>query len=150
MPQSLSQVTVHVVFSTYQRTPWISEEMQPRLFAYLATVLKNSDNLPIIVGGHTDHVHLLFGQSKVQTLAKNVQNVKVASSIWMKDQNPELRSFAWQTGYGAFSLSARDRHFAKVYIENQAEHHRVVSFQDELRALLIENDVAFDERYLWE
>lgn len=150
MPQSLSKVTIHAVFSTKNRTPWLNETLQPGLFAYLAGILKHSGNHPVIVGGHTDHIHMLFGQSKTVTLAKTIEAVKVSSSIWIKEQNPQLQDFAWQKGYGAFSISSSDSAAAVGYIANQSMHHHKISFQDELRVLLNEHDIDFDERYLWD
>ncbi|MBS1704011.1 MAG: IS200/IS605 family transposase [Armatimonadetes bacterium] len=150
MPQSLSYVLVHMVYGTKSRTPWISEEMQPRLHGYLATVLKDKGNTPIIVGGHTDHVHLLFGLSRSMTVSSVAEVTKVSSSKWIKETFPERQSFAWQQGYGAFGVSESHREVVTAYISNQAIHHEKVSFQDEIREIFREAGLTLDERYFWD
>ena len=105
MPQSLSQIIVHGVFSTKERTPWLEQDLQPELFAYVTTLLRNGGHTPIMVGGHIDHVHLLFGLSRTETVAKMMENTKVASSKWLKTTGDSRLDFAWQRGYGAFGVS---------------------------------------------
>jgi len=149
MPQSLSQVLVHMVYSTKGRTPNIRTELQPRLHAYLSTVLANDGHIPIIVGGHLDHVHMLFGLSRTITIAKAVESSKTSSSRWMKEEFG-VSDFGWQHGYGAFSVSPSDQEVCVAYIANQESHHKVFSFQDEFRTLLEEFGVSYDERYVWD
>ncbi len=149
MAQSFSQVLVHGVFSTKDRTPWIDKEIEPELFAYLATVLKSEKHTPYLVGGHQDHVHLLFGLSRTETIAKIIEKIKVSSSIWLKTTGGSRESFAWQRGYGAFGVSYSSKSAVMDYIANQEAHHKAFSFQDELRILLRENDIVFDEQYVW-
>jgi putative transposase len=150
MPQSLSQVLVHMVYSTKDRNQCIDPATQPRLHAYLSKVLASDGHVPIIVGGHTDHVHLLFGLSRTVTIAKTVESTKVSSSKWIKEVFPHLPSFAWQHGYGAFSVVPHDQRALVEYITHQEEHHRTFSFQDEYRNLLIEFGVPYDEKFLWD
>ncbi|MBI1333257.1 MAG: transposase [Armatimonadetes bacterium] len=149
MPQSLSQVLVHLVYSTKVRTPSITPELQPRLHAYLSTVLANDGHVPIIVGGHTDHVHMHFGLSRTATIASAVSATKTSSSRWMKEEF-SIADFAWQHGYGVFSVSPGDQQSTVAYIANQETHHQVFSFQDEYRRLLVEFGITFDERYVWD
>ncbi|MBA4188062.1 MAG: transposase [Planctomycetaceae bacterium] len=148
MPQSLTRNVIHLIFSTKNREAFIGPDIRDRLFAYLAGTL-NELNCPAIkVGGVADHVHLLFVLAKTLSLSKAVEEVKKASSKWMKEQG-EPR-FYWQNGYGAFSVSRSNELRVATYIENQEEHHRTKSFQDEFREFLKAHDIEWDERYLWD
>ncbi len=129
MPQSLARNVVHLVFSTKNREPLIVPTLSDRLFGYLAASLNELDCLAISVGGMPDHVHLLFVLSKTLALSKAVEEVKKSSSKWTKE-NGELR-FYWQSGYGAFSVSASNEEQVVAYITNQEEHHSVRTFQDD-------------------
>ncbi len=150
MPQSLSQIIVHVVFSTKHRTPWLDEDIRESLFAYIATVLKSDGHVPILVGGHDDHVHLLFGLARTISIADMVKHVKVSSSMWIKEQFENRKGFAWQSGYGAFGVAYSSVNAAIAYISNQNEHHKKLSFQEEFRKLMEENGIDIDERYVWD
>jgi|SRR5579862_1268131 len=147
MPQSLSNVALHVVFSTKHRNPYLTPEIRAELFPYLGAVLKNFECPPIQIGGVDDHIHLLFLMARTVTIAQAVEKVKTSSSKWMKTKNPE---FAWQAGYGVFSVGREDRDGAIRYIRNQDEHHRKLSFQDEYREMLRLAAVPFDEQYVWD
>ncbi|MBS0207618.1 MAG: IS200/IS605 family transposase [Planctomycetes bacterium] len=150
MPQSLSLVVVHLIFSTHGRKTWLSTEWLPNLHAYLASVTRNKGCECFRVGGTADHVHLAIRLSRTETIADVVEEVKTASSKWVKEQDASLGAFAWQRGYAAFSVSPKDVDALVAYIDNQAEHHRTRSFQDEFRALLTKYGVDFDERYAWD
>ena len=150
MPQSLSQLYVHLVFSTKHREPILLSPLREHLHAYLATVLNNQDSPALKVGGMSDHVHALFRLSKNFSLAKIVEEVKTSSSKWVKAQGRSLANLHWQSGYGGFSVSAADVEEVVEYIAQQESHHRVVSFQDELRNLLEAHGIAYDERYVWD
>jgi putative transposase len=149
MSQSLSQVIVHGVFSTKHRTPWLTEELRERLFAYLATVIKSKGHVQILVGGHDDHVYILIGFARSVSISDMIKHTKMTSSAWMKDEFG-IRDFAWQGGYGAFSVSYVSIPEVMAYISNQDEHHEKFSFQDEFRKLMEENGIAFDEKYVWD
>ncbi|HLO97915.1 MAG TPA: IS200/IS605 family transposase [Fimbriimonas sp.] len=149
MPQSLAQVHIHAIFATKARLPTISDEIKPELYAYLATVIKTTGGSAIKVGGHDNHVHLLFTLSRTTTIAETMEDLKVDSSKWMKTKSG-MREFAWQKGYGIFSVSAKETEAVKHYIENQAAHHKNLSFEEEFLALLAENNMSYDERYLWD
>jgi REP element-mobilizing transposase RayT len=151
MPQSLSYILIHVIFSTKDRTPYLADiESRQRLHAYLATVARDHDCECFCVGGVADHVHLAVRLARTVTVAKLVEHLKSSSSKWLKDQHIAPKAFAWQRGYAAFSVSPRDLPTLRRYIETQAEHHTKHSFQDELRAFLIKYGVDFDERYVWD
>lgn len=121
------------------------------MWAYQAGIFDQWDSPAIIVGGIDDHVHALFALSKNHALKKIVEEVKKGSSKWMKTgEGTGNPAFAWQGGYGAFSVSPSNEATVRLYIENQKQHHQHMSFQDELRSLFRKHGMAFDERYLWD
>jgi REP element-mobilizing transposase RayT len=148
MPQTLSFNLVHIVFSTKNRAPLIHEDTFATLHAYLAGTARRLDCECYRVGGVNDHVHLAVKLATTKTAAKLVSEIKTASSIWMKEQGS--RNFAWQRGYGLFSVSPADLAALIQYIDGQATHHRKRSFQDEMRAFFEKYRIAFDERYVWD
>ncbi|HVK15499.1 MAG TPA: IS200/IS605 family transposase [Fimbriiglobus sp.] len=148
MPQSLARVLVHLVFSTKNREPFIAADRRDRTFAYLAGTLNDIDCPVVIVGGMSDHVHLLFVLARTLSLSKAVEEVKKESSKWAKaNVHP---GFYWQNGYGAFSVSPSNAEQVTAYIANQEDHHRASTFQDEFRELLRRHGVEWDERYVWD
>ena len=148
MPQSLTNVLVHVVFSTKERRALLQNpDLRTDMHSYLAGICANLKCPAIIVGGATDHVHLLFDQSRNATLADLVKEVKRSSSLWAKTKSPQWNLFQWQSGYSAFSVSQSQKNRVRVYIETQEEHHRKLSFQDEFRLLLKRHGVTFDEKH---
>lgn len=151
MPQSLAAVYVHYVFSTKDRLPVLVPELRPRLFEFVGGLLRNRECALLSAGGVLDHVHLLVSMSRTWALADLIRDVKANSSGWVKDEFPSLSDFAWQRGYGAFSIAYMQIKGMRIYIENQESHHSGgVSFQDEYRALLRQHHVEFDERYVWD
>jgi len=148
MPQSLSNVLIHLVFSTKDRLPLISESLKPDLHAYLASTSRKIGCECYRVGGVADHVHIALRMSRTLTLAKVVEELKSSSSRWAKSQGSA--AFYWQSGYGVFSVSHRDKELLLDYIDRQAEHHRVITFQEEFRRLLEEHEIPFDEKYVWD
>ena len=147
MPQSLSCLLVHVVFSTKDRHPWLDADIRRELFPYLATVVRNSGCECYRVGGVADHVHLAIRLTRTEAIADVVKLVKSSSSQWLKVKVP---GFAWQGGYGAFSLSIADLENLQSYIDNQEVHHQKFSFKEEFEEILREHKVEFDPRYVWE
>jgi REP element-mobilizing transposase RayT len=150
MPQSLVKNLIHLVYSTKNHQPWIVKDHRDGLFAYQAGIFQKWDSLALVIGGVEDHVHALFALSKNQPLKKIVEEVKKGSSKWMKIAGPRNPDFHWQAGYGAFSVSESNLHAVRRYIENQKEHHRKMTFQDELRALFRRHGLVFDERFVWD
>jgi putative transposase len=148
MPQSLSNLLVHLVFSTKGRAPVLTTEIRRELHPYLAAVARNNGCPSLQVGGVDDHVHLLLALSRTLTIAQLVEHLKTGSSKWLKTKG--LDGFAWQGGYGAFSVSANDSAAVVAYIAGQEEHHRRYSFQEEFRSLMAEAGIEFDERYVWD
>ena len=152
MPQSLAKVVVHLIFSTKNRTPWLQgEELRQELFAYMATILRdNVDSPAILINGVEDHVHVLGLLSRKFAIMDVVQEAKTETSKWLKKQSPAVSTFAWQAGYGIFSVSESNIPAVKSYIENQEDHHRRMSFQDEFRELCKRHGIEWDERYVWD
>ena len=150
MPQSLSQLYVHLIFSTKHREPMLMPPVREDLHAYLAAVLNNQESPALKVGGMADHVHALFRLSKNLALAKIVEELKTNSSKWVKTQGSGLVNFHWQSGYGAFSVNAAEVEEIADYIAKQESHHHVVTFQEEFRKLMIAHGIAYDERYVWD
>ena len=150
MPQSLSAVFVHMVFSTKDHEPILGETFRSNLHAYIATVARNLDCECYRVGGVADHIHLLIRLSRTITLASLVEKLKTSSSKWIKTQAFALTGFSWQRGYGVFSISPADLDDLYHYIDSQNEHHRIHSFQEEYRTFLAKYQIEYDERYVWD
>ena len=150
MSQSLVKNLIHLVYSTKLRQAWIPKEHRDGLFAYQAGIFKEWESPALMIGGVEDHVHALFSLSKNHTLTKIVEEVKKGSSKWMKLAGPKNANFFWQAGYAGFSVSQSNVDEVSRYIKNQEEHHRKMTFQDELRALFQRHEVEFDERYVWD
>jgi putative transposase len=150
MSQSLVKNLVHLVYGTKHRESLIPKEHRDALFAYQAGIFKQWESPALVIGGIEDHVHALFVLSKNQPLKKLVEEVKKGSSRWMKVDGPRMQRFSWQAGYAAFSVSQSSVEAVQNYIERQEEHHRKISFQDELRTLFSRHGMEFDERYVWD
>ncbi len=149
MAQSLSFILVHIIFSTKERRPFIIESVRPKLHAYLAGVVRASGSECYRVGGIDDHVHLAVRLKSTATVSGIIEELKTTSSKWIKPLAPGLETFAWQSGYGAFSVSPRYLKELVTYIDSQEEHHRRVTFQDEFRKFLQEYEVQYEEQYVW-
>jgi REP element-mobilizing transposase RayT len=146
--QSLSRILVHLVFSTKNREPTVHSDLRQRLHAYLVGCFRNLECPSLQTGGTADHVHALLMLSRTASIADVAEQLKKSSSKWMKQQG--VATFAWQAGYGAFSIGESQVPALVRYIVKQEEHHRRVTFQDELRRLLNRYNVTYDERYVWE
>lgn len=150
MPQSLSSIILHTVFSTKDRERWLDDSVRPGVFAYLAEVGREMGCEVYRVGGMPDHVHLAIRLSRTLTVADLVKKLKSTSSVWIKGHGNEHKRFSWQTGYGAFSLGASQLPDLIRYIEGQEEHHKKKTFKEEYREFLGKYGIDFDERYLWD
>ncbi|HZE12441.1 MAG TPA: IS200/IS605 family transposase, partial [Chthoniobacterales bacterium] len=147
MPQSLSKVILHIVFSTKDRDSWLDLTVRPRIHAYLATICRDLGSGFVHVGGVSDHVHIVTTLPRTLSQARMIEDVKKTSSKWIKALDAKYRGFFWQRGYGAFSVSPSQLQAAIKYVDEQQEHHRTRSFQEEYRELLRKHGVDFDERY---
>jgi putative transposase len=151
MPQSLSNVLVHIVFSTKHRRPFLeTPELRGVMAGYMVGILRNIKCPSLIVGVVADHVHILCSLHRTVTIAQLVEEVKTSSSIRIKQEGPALTDFHWQNGYGAFSVSPSNVEQVKTYIADQEEHHRKMTFQEEYRKILERHGIEYDERYVWD
>ncbi|CAK0780222.1 transposase [Gammaproteobacteria bacterium] len=150
MPQSLSQLLVHLVFSTKNREAMLTDDIRDELHAYIGGIVENHKGSLLKAGSVADHIHLLVAHPRTCSPAELVQEIKTGSSKWLKHQAVQYANFHWQGGYGIFSISPTHRPALEMYISNQAEHHRDTLFQDEYRHLLNKYGIPFDERYVWD
>jgi REP element-mobilizing transposase RayT len=151
MGQSFSAVYIHLAFSTKERRPFLrDQDLRAKLHAYIGGISQNLDCPPLSVGGVEDHVHLLaqFGRNIKQ--ADWVKELKRGSNVWIKEHGDKYSDFAWQSGYAGFSVSQSNLAKVKAYVAGQEEHHKKMSFQDELRILLKRHELEWDERYIWD
>lgn len=149
MPSSLHSIYLHIVFSTKLREPLILPEIESDLFSFLSDQCKTMNHIPIAVGGYKDHVHILCRAPKKFDLPALLQEIKINSSIWMK-QHLGLEEFYWQRGYACFSVSPYHVNTVTNYIKNQKEHHESQNYKQELLFMLHRSRVTFDHRYLWD
>lgn len=148
MSQSLANILIHAIWSTKERRPFITDDRRVGLHGYMAGILKNLESPAFIINSVNDHVHVLSQLSKNIAACKLVEEVKKSSSKWMKTQGVQL--FAWQSGYGVFSVSQSNVAVVRKYIEGQAEHHKKQDFTTEFRAFCKRHNVSIDERYVWD
>jgi putative transposase len=150
MPQSLSNILLHVVFSTKHRQPFFQVDIETELFAYLATACRTLDCPSHAIGASDDHVHIACSLSRTIALSQLIQQIKQDSSKWIKTKGDRFSNFAWQNGYGAFSIGQSQLNDLRGYIANQREHHRQISSQDEFRQICQRYGITVDERYAWD
>jgi REP element-mobilizing transposase RayT len=150
MPQSLSKVIIHIIFSTRDRDPWLDRDVRPRMHAYVATICRDLNAESFRVGGVADHLHLVTTLPRTLSQATMIETMKKTSSKWIKALDPKYRGFYWQRGYGAFSVSPSQLQAVLEYVESQEVHHRTRSFQEEYRDFLGKYGIEFDERYVWD
>jgi len=150
MAHTFANLLTHVIFATKGREPFINGEFQTRLLAYLAGIVRHLHAVPFDINGAADHVHVLVSLPPTLSIAELVRVMKSNSSRWVHEQWPSRKAFAWQEGYGAFSVSLSNKASVVRYIKAQEEHHRKVSFQEEFLAFLKKHGIAYDERYIWD
>jgi len=150
MAQSLAKNLVHLIFSTKNRQPLISEEVQSCLHRYMTGIFRDLGSPVLCVNSVPDHIHILFNLNKNRALADVIMEIKRGTSKWIKTQGPLLRRFNWQSGYGAFSVSQSAVAQVTRYIVEQPKHHRKKTFQEEFCAFLRRYDIEFDDRYIWD
>src|SRR5262249_17795896 len=146
MPSTHTSLHFHIVFSTKDRFPFIKPEWEERLHEYLGGSIKTADGIPLAINGTEDHIHLLVGLRATHCLSDFVQDIKQTSSRWVHE-TIGIKNFAWQPGYGAYTVSASSVDALTKYIANQKEHHRSKSFQEEYVEFLKKSGVKYDERY---
>jgi len=150
MAHTFTNLLTHVVFSTKHRLPQIDPELKAPLLSYMGGIVRELNGVALLVNGTADHVHLLVRLPPTVSIADALRIVKTNASRWVHEKWPSRSAFTWQTGYGAFSVSQSNATAVLRYIKNQEEHHRKVSFQQELIAYLRRHGIEYDERYIWE
>lgn len=149
MPNTYSALYYHLVFSTKDREPTITPDIQQRLWEYLGGIIRENDGVALRIGGIEDHIHILLAITPSTAPSRMVQQIKGGSAKWIHANFPALAEFAWQDGYGAFTVSRSVLDEVGHYIDRQREHHRRVTFAEEYRAFLDKHGVDYDERYLF-
>jgi REP element-mobilizing transposase RayT len=149
MSRTFTNLLTHLIFSTKHREPVIVPEIEPELHRYLGGLTRDLKGKAFGINGTADHVHLLVSLPPVVSISDALRYLKANSSGWVHDKWPQL-PFAWQLGYGAFSVSKSNVPGVLKYIANQKEHHRTVTFKDEFLDFLIKHDIEYDERYIWD
>ena len=149
MANSYISLYIHVVFSTKERQAMIGPELQNRLWAYMGGIARENQMKALSIGGTQDHIHVLLSLPATLPIAKAVQLIKGGSSKWIHDTYANLQEFAWQEGYGAFSVNVSLLEDTVHYIENQAEHHKRKTFQEEYIEFLKRHGIRYDERYVF-
>ena len=150
MPNTYSQITIHAVFAVKYRENFIIKEWRDKLHQYISGIITNKGAKSLAVGGWKDHVHILFGMPVNTSISDFMSAVKANSSKWINEQHFLKGKFQWQEGYGAFSYAKSQRDTVIKYIINQEEHHRVKTFKEEYLKMLIDFDVAYENKYLFE
>jgi len=149
MAHTFSNFVSHIIFSTKDRLPYMTPEIQGRLWGYMGGILQEERAIPLTIGGTADHVHLLIKFSPTRALSDSIRVLKTNSSRWVHETWPGL-PFAWQTGYGSFSVSQSRVEDVRRYIAHQEVHHRNVTFQEEFVMFLERHGIAYDPKYIWE
>jgi REP element-mobilizing transposase RayT len=149
MGHTYASQLLHCVFSTKERRPQITATLKPRLYAYLGGIARQHDAKVLAIGGVDDHLHILLSLPPKLALAQAIQLLKGGSSHWVHENFPDCQDFAWQEGYGAFSVGISQLEPTLAYIKNQESHHRRQTFQEEFREFLNKHGLEWDERYVW-
>jgi len=149
MASSFISVYIHFVFSTKERRKLIEKTIRPRLWAYLGGIAKQNKMVALAVGGTDNHAHLLISIPAAISPSKAIQLIKAGSSKWIHDEFPHKNEFAWQVGYSAFSVSPKRVQSVIDYINNQEEHHKTRTFEEEYIVFLKSSGFEYDEKHLW-
>lgn len=149
MPSTYTNLLYHIIFSTKDRRPFIGSEFREDLHPYIGGIIRDFRGEPIEIGGVADHVHILAKLPATLAVADALRLIKSNSSKWAGEHPELVRTFAWQTGYAAFTVSKSQANAVREYIQNQEPHHRRQTFKQELVSLLKKNAIEYDERYLW-
>jgi REP element-mobilizing transposase RayT len=150
MGHTYTNLLTHVIFSTKGREPFMADDVKPRILAYIGGVVRKIGGTALCVNGPQDHIHGLIALPATIAIAETMRLIKTNSSKWVHETFSHLEQFAWQTGYGAFSVSESNVPTVRAYIENQEEHHKTMTFQEEFVAFLKRHNVPYDPRYIWE
>jgi REP element-mobilizing transposase RayT len=149
MAHTFTATHTHIIFSTRQRAPLLIPDLRPRLFNYMGGIIRNLGGFPILLNGVEDHIHILAEVPPAKALSDLLRDLKGDSSRWAKE-TLSAESFAWQTGYAAFSVSKSNLQAVKTYIANQEQHHRRKTFQEEYLDFLHRHGIKYDQRFVFD
>jgi putative transposase len=150
MPSTYTNLLYHLVFSTKDRIPLITNDLQEELYAYIGGIIRAEGGVQLEIGGITDHVHILAKIKPSIAVSEILGKIKANSSKWANDHKMNMRRFGWQEGYAAFSVSESQVPIVREYIQHQKEHHHKQTFQEEFVALLERHGIEYDPQYLWD
>lgn len=150
MAHTFTNLLTHIIFSTKDRRPFVDANLKSRLYPYLGGIIRELGGKALKVNGPADHVHILASLPAKFAPAEIIGKAKSNSTGWVHKNFPDHRDFGWQTGYAAFSVSHSQIQTVEDYIAGQEEHHRKVSFKEELLTFLKKHEIEFDEKYIWE
>lgn len=150
MPSTYTNLLYHIIFSTKQRTPLINKDFQEELYCYIGGIIRAEGGTQLEIGGTSDHIHILAKFKPAISISDMLEKIKANSSKWVNDHKMKLRKFGWQEGYAAFTVSESQVPAVREYIQNQEEHHRKQTYQEEFVALLDRHGIEYDPRYLWD
>jgi putative transposase len=150
MADTYASIAIHFVFSTRNRRPWLGKDIRPRVWAFMGGIARQNGMVAMDIGGVADHVHLLLSMPPSLAPSHAMQRIKSGSSLWIKETFSTLSDFAWQSGYGAFSVSQSQIDATVSYIRQQENHHAIKSFQEEYLAFLERHGVHYEVSRLWD
>ena len=150
MPHSYSQLLYHIVYSTKERRPWLADSIRGRVHAYLGGGIRDEGGVALCIGGVEDHVHILARLRQDKAISAVIGAIKANSSGWIHKRADFPPGFAWQKGYGAFSVSESQEPILRRYLQNQERHHARTTYQREFVTLLKKHRITYDERYIWD
>lgn len=150
MSQSLTKIYIHTTFSTKGRIHLLNEQISLELYSYIGSICNSLECYAVKIGGTSNHIHILNLLSKKITLIKFIEEIKKSSSKWLKTKDEKLHNFYWQNGYGSFSVNPLEIDVVIRYIDNQREHHKKHTFEEEFLAFLKKYNVEYDERFVWD
>ena len=149
MANTFTSLYYHLIFSTKNREPWIFPDIEERVWRFMGGIARKHKMTALQIGGFDDHIHALVMAPPILAPSQIAQYLKGDSSKWMHETFPHLHDFAWQEGYGAFTVSKPNLEAVIGYIQKQREHHQQESFQEEYRKFLQKHSIDYDERYVW-
>ena len=146
MSHTMKSQYFHLIWSTKNRINWITPDIQPRLYAYIGGLIRGHNNSLLCIGGTENHVHLLISFKNIDRFSSMMRDYKSKSTIWLRDAFPHKKNFTWQIGYGAFSTSYSGLDKVMHYIENQEEHHKKISFEQEFEMILEKHNIKMYQK----
>ena len=150
VPQSFCNLIYHIVFSTKDWRPWLDDAIRGRVHEYLGGAVRGEGGMALAINGTPDHVHILARLRQDKAVSDVVRDLKSNASGWIHKTFPNHADFAWQSGYGAFTVSQSQLEKARAYIANQEAHHKKLTFKEEYEALLKAHGIDFKEEFLWQ